>query len=178
MSDSEQIRISPVVSFARDLSAGLHPAIALGAFSVALFMDVWFRLAVPPASTPEWAWQLGRTLGSLFAVAVPFALWVYFVVVVFLSLSVLGKFVDMRKLGDILGIAFGCATLGKVGEFFLRSRGEIVVGPWVYGALAIGGLVLAAYGIRTHLRVSAAAAATAMGIALGGIVFLSWRWFY
>ena len=153
-------------SFVGILAARVPVVVPLGLYSVALFANVLLTLPAMSQSSPQWVWHLGLAAGALFAVAVPFMLWAYFVVAIYVSLVLLGQDVRPSNLARIISAAFLFAAAGKLIETALVLAGRVEFAAWPYIVLAIGGLVVSGYGMHRDLDVPVEDAFLSSAIAL------------
>jgi hypothetical protein len=151
------------------LSDELHPAFALAFFGATLLIDVLQSL---PDSSNGHGVALYRTalvIGGLMAIAVPFALWVYFIGATYVALLLMNQYVDIPQLSRIFCVSVMVAGLGKLVTCVLNLVEMGTVGRWVYIVSCIGALGVAIYGIHRDLRVPKEDACLAVGLAFGAL---------
>ena len=163
--DSNEARLTPIGYAAEHV----HVAVPLGLFAAMLFINVLLTLQRVVANGPEWGWMLGISVGGLMAVAIPFMLWTYFVVFVYVALLLVDQDVPVSRLANVVSVAFLFAAAGKLLETCLSLAGLVDLARWPYIVLAIVGLAAATYSVHRDLHVPKEDAFMSSALALFGL---------
>lgn len=155
--------------WAERATRAIHPLLAVAAFSAALLWEGLMFLSPAQAGLPEWVWHLGLAIGLCIAASVPFLLWAYLTVTVFLILGLLGRDVDLPPTGSAIGLAFALAAVGKAVEVLARLSGATMVGVWLYVGLAVVGLGATLAALTRSTKVAVEEAVLALAVSVVGL---------
>ncbi len=118
-----------------------------------------------PTVQPEfkWAWKIGIAVGIFVSLSIPFLLWLYYIVGVFLITSFLSKVPSFSPIARIVGFSFFFLFLGRSISTGLQIGGiSPDIAQWIYTIFLIWALIEMMLGLKSILEISGIDAAFAV----------------
>lgn len=132
------------------------------------------RTEVPAPGGLEWVRTLGVALGAVLGLTVPFLIWAFIALWVFLALSLWEPLPELPRVASVVGVSFAWPALGQILALPVALAGRGSAAGLLAAGFSLIGVGLMAYGLRVALDVPWARAAGSVLTAVAALEALVW----